>query len=253
MVKTTNILDYIVHMANCVEFDNPDVSISQLIYEHYDEMANLTFEETLEKLHVSRQRFKKYIYQIGCKNYTEFKDDIIYNRIFRMKLIKERYYQFDQERCEKAFGKIRTAPIDMNMLDTICKKIYESQRMIFYGSPTLLNLLFDFQIDMRMFGKPILISSVNNSKVLAPQEHDLIGICTATGRLLGCCDAQFEEKVLKSKQTKILFTKDNNTYPNVDYVLPMLTENDYYEMHYVFLFYIDMIKTRYYELFVKGN
>ncbi|MGN1181706.1 MAG: hypothetical protein ACI4SR_01775 [Faecalibacillus sp.] len=123
--------------------------------------------------------------------------------------------------------------------------------MIIYGSPTLLNLLFDFQIDMRIFGKIIFTSSVNSDKILIPKQNDLIGLCTATGRLFGCCDAQFQDLVLNNENLKILFTKDNIKYEGIDHTLSMETENDYYEMHYVFLFYFDLIKTRYYELYIK--
>ena len=114
-----------------------------------------------------------------------------------------------------------------------------------------LNLLFDFQVDMKMFDKTVLLSSVNNGKILVPKNNDLIGLFTATGRLLGCCDAKFQEVVLDTKNTKILFSKSQINSEYIDFSFSMDTDNDYYEMHYVFLFLFDLIKTRYYELYIK--
>ena len=47
----------------------------------------------------------------------------------------------------------------MNDIDGICYEINKHDRFIVYGSPTLLNLLFDFQVDMKMFDKTVLLSS----------------------------------------------------------------------------------------------
>lgn len=57
----------------------------------------------------------------------------------------------------------------MNDIDGICYEINKHDRFIVYGSPTLLNLLFDFQVDMKMFDKTVLLSSVNNGKILVPK------------------------------------------------------------------------------------
>ena len=114
-----------------------------------------------------------------------------------------------------------------------------------------LNLLFDFQVDMKIFDKTVLLSSVNDGKILVPKNNDLIGLFTATGRLLGCCDAKFQEIVLDTKNTKILFSKAQINSEYVDFNFSMDTDNDYYEMHYVFLFLFDLIKARYYELYIK--
>lgn len=251
MARTTIKLEYILKMANNVEFDNTDVYISRLLYEYYNEIPNYTLDKMLDILNVSKQRFKRYINQIGCKNYTELKDEIIFDQIVRMTQIKERYYHFRKDNLLSAIEKMRKKPIDLKQIDIICQIIHDSNRMIIYGSPTLLNLLFDFQIDMRIFGKIIFTSSVNSDKILIPKQNDLIGLCTATGRLFGCCDAQFQDLVLNNENLKILFTKDNIKYEGIDHTLSMETENDYYEMHYVFLFYFDLIKTRYYELYIK--
>ena len=107
MAKTTIKLEYILKIANNVEFDNTDVYISRLLYEYYNEIPNYTLDKMLDILNVSKQRFKRYINQIGCKNYTELKDEIIFDQIVRMTQIKERYYHFRKDNLLSAIEKMR--------------------------------------------------------------------------------------------------------------------------------------------------
>ena len=73
-------------------------------------------------------------------------------------------------------SQLRHHLINMDEIDKICKQINEHERFIAYGSPTLLNLLFDFQVDMKIFDKTVLLSSVNNGKILVPKNNDLIDL-----------------------------------------------------------------------------
>ena len=251
MSKTNLTIEYILKAANNMEFDNSDTYISRIPFEHYNKIPTYTLENIVTVLNVSKPKFKTYLNQLGCKNYTSFKDEVIFERIIRIKQIKDRYELFEKDKIIKIMNQFRKQPIDMNKVDKICKQINEHERFIVYGSPTLLNLLFDFQVDMKIFDKTVLLSSVNDGKILVPKNNDLIGLFTATGRLLGCCDAKFQEIVLDTKNTKILFSKAQINSEYVDFNFSMDTDNDYYEMHYVFLFLFDLIKARYYELYIK--
>lgn len=251
MVKTTIKLDYILQTANNIEFNNTDVYISRIIYEHFNHIPDYSLEKMLSILNVSRQCFKKYINQIDCKSYTEFKDEITFDLIVRLNQIKTRYQLFEKDKLINVFNELTHKQLHIDTVDAVCKKMHEANRIIMYGSPTLLNLLYDFQIDMRVFDKVVLTSSVNSNKIIPPQENDFIGICTSTGRLFGCCDAQFQDMVLNADNFKVLFTRNQIKNSKMDMILSMDTTNDYYEMHYMFLFYFDLIKTRYYELYIK--
>lgn len=251
MSKTNLKIEYILKAANNIEFDNSDTYISRMLFEHYNKIPTYTLENIVTVLNVSKPKFKTYLNQLGCKNYTSFKDEIIFEKIIRIKQIRDRYEMFKKDKIITIMNQLRKHPIDMNEIDIICKQINEHERFIVYGSPTLLNLLFDFQVDMKIFDKTVLLSSVNDGNILEPRNNDLIGIFTATGRLLGCCDAKFQEIVLDTKNTKILFSKDKIYSEYVDFNFSMDTDNDYYEMHYVFLFLFDLIKARYYDLYIK--
>lgn len=254
MARTTLALDYILMMANNFEFNNSDIYISRKLFENYDKIINCSLNELLELLNVSKSAFKKYYQMLGYQTYTELKDEFIFLNIFRTKQIQTRYNLFDQEQRIKDMERLRNGkPIDMDLINQICQEIHQCDRIIFYGSPTLLVKLFDFQLDMRIFNKTVLLSSVNENKILKPQANDLIGICTATGRLLDSCDAEFKELVLDTKNNKLIISRQKINNIKVQYNLAIDTKNDYYEMHYLFLFYLDLIKIRYYELYIKGR
>ena len=189
--------------------------------------------------------------------YTSFKDEVIFERIIRIKQIKDRYELFEKDKIIKIMNQFRKQPIDMNKVDKICKQINEHERFIVYGSPTLLNLLFDlcFSKSSSLYNEWLEKGFINETfSASFTQERDyafiLMGLFTATGRLLGCCDAKFQEIVLDTKNTKILFSKAQINSEYVDFNFSMDTDNDYYEMHYVFLFLFDLIKARYYELYM---
>ena len=228
MSKTNLKIEYILKASNNIEFDNIDTYISRKIFEHYNKIPTYTLENILTILNISKLKFKTYLNQLG-----------------------DRYESFEKNKIIQIMSQLRHHLINMDEIDKICKQINEHERFIAYGSPTLLNLLFDFQVDMKIFDKTVLLSSVNNGKILVPKNNDLIGLFTATGRLLGCCDAKFQEVVLDTKNTKILFSKSQINSEYIDFSFSMDTDNDYYEMHYVFLFLFDLIKTRYYELYIK--
>ena len=143
MSKTNLTIEYILKAANNMEFDNSDTYISRILFEHYNKIPTYTLENIVTVLNVSKPKFKTYLNQLVCKNYTSFKDEVIFERIIRIKQIKDRYELFEKDKIIKIMNQFRKQPIDMNKVDKICKQINEHERFIVYGSPTLLNLLFD--------------------------------------------------------------------------------------------------------------
>ena len=70
--------------------------------------------QTLELLNVSKQCFKKYILQIGCDNYSELKDEMVFDKIIRMNQIKMRYRDFQKEKLLSIMNALRNNPIDLH-------------------------------------------------------------------------------------------------------------------------------------------
>jgi hypothetical protein len=240
-------------MANSFDFDNNEVFISKELLEIYNEIPQYSLPQVLEKLNISQLNLRKYLLQIGCKTYSEFKEEISFEKAVRFEQFLQRYENFNQDKIISIMESLKEGKIDMAQMEDICHLIHNSERLIVYGSPTLLNLFFDFQVDMKIFGKTVLMSSVNEGKMIIPKENDCVVICSATKRLLACCGAVFKKIVLEAPNKKIFMTKDKVVDEKMDYCLSTDTDNDYYEMHYMFLLYLDLIKTRYYELYIAGG
>lgn len=77
MGKTNLKIEYVLKAANNIGFDNIDTYISKIIFEHYNKIPTYTLEKMLSILNVSKPKFKAYLNQIGYKNFTAFKDEII--------------------------------------------------------------------------------------------------------------------------------------------------------------------------------
>lgn len=139
MSKTNLKIEYILKASNNIEFDNIDTYISRKIFEHYNKIPTYTLEDILTILNISKLKFKTYLNQLGYKNYTAFKDEVIFERIVRLKQIRDRYESFEKNKIIQIMSQLRHHLINMDEIDKICKQINEHERFIAYGSPTLLN------------------------------------------------------------------------------------------------------------------
>lgn len=98
MAKTTLILEYILKMANNVEFDSDEVYISRKLFEYYQDIPDYSLNKTLDIMKVSKTSLKKYLQQLGLHSYTDLKDEIRFEQIIRMKQLMTRYRLFNQQK-----------------------------------------------------------------------------------------------------------------------------------------------------------
>ncbi|WRK53476.1 hypothetical protein SD457_26265 [Coprobacillaceae bacterium CR2/5/TPMF4] len=62
--------------------------------------------------------------------------------------------------------------MDIKIIDDICYQIKKCNRVILYGSESMVSLTHDFQIDMRLLGKLVVRSSLNEDKAIFPNTDD---------------------------------------------------------------------------------
>lgn len=119
-----------------------------------------------------------------------------------------------------------------------------------YGSSSLLQLSYDFQVDMRMAGVKVIHSSLVDHNMIYPEDNDLIFICSFNGRIFSLQKGKALEVILLSDHQKVVIAKDEvNRNLEKSEVLLLNTLNDTYEAHYIYLYYLDMIKTCYFEMY----
>lgn len=71
-----------------------------------------------------------------------------------------------------------------------------------------------------------------------------------TGRIVNVLGESTRINITNSINKKLLITQ-NNPIITADYILRLNMKNEYYETYYIVLFYLDVIKTRYYYLYYK--
>lgn len=114
----------------------------------------------------------------------------------------------------------------------------------------MVSLTHDFQIDMRLLGKLVVRSSLNEDKAIFPNADDFICFFSLTGRIVNVLGESTRINITNSINKKLLITQ-NNSIITADYILRLNMKNEYYETYYIVLFYLDVIKTRYYYLYYK--
>lgn len=255
MIKSVTLLDSILDIANCVDREDNDVYIARKIMEHCLDIKNLSLEDFLALTNISASRFKKFYSNFDCSSYTLFKEQIsLWCDIRRQQIINacqwQKQYQLAQVMKRLTAYDDLDDFLNIELIDEICYQIYHSKRIIMYGAMGMLNLTHDFQIDMKIFGKDFIRSSMYEEHLIVPQDGDFVWLFSMLGRMLQMAGTSARLKIFNSSCKKLLITQHKALLEN-DYCLSLNTVNDYYEGQYVFMYYLDIVKTRYYELYIK--
>ncbi len=245
-------IEYIIQSSNNFEYCGMDTYISRKLMIHFQNIPNYTLDKLLNILHVSKPLFTEYYKKIGYISYSDLKEEFAFTKIARMKQIIERQRMFDIEKVGGILNGLTKQRINMDKLHIVADLVHRSNRVIFYGSPTMLTKIHDFQVDMTIFGKVILTSSIRKKQIIIPNDDDLIVLCSARGRILYENNEDFVNNILCGKNNKVLFSQKKLNDVRVDVNIYSDTDDDYHEMHYLFVYYIDVISKLYYEKHVRG-
>lgn len=245
----------IINIINCADIQDTHYTIARNIFSSYDDIPRMTLQEIADYAHVSTPVFRKFIKQLGFMNYYDFISDIKLSKGIRTLQFEERYLAFDREKL----GGVLTAltvdkqPFSLSVIDTICKLIYESEKVVMYGATALLTLALEWQVDMRIImGKEIVHNPTINPNIIIPNKQDVIWICSLTGRIFNAHNIELHTYVFSSEAKKIMVTKKHTMKQmNSDIEIILDVNNEVAEAQYLYLYYLDCIKYRYYELYIK--
>lgn len=257
MLNVISIMEIILDIANCTESQDNNKYIAMKVIEYSQQLPDMPLDDFLFKTHINANQFKKFYQLFNYHTYTKFKEAIQLWNNTRKKQYLERYAQTDLNKLSHVIYQLTdyhhySEFINEKLIDDICYEINHSKRMILYGSVGLLNLTHDFQIDMNLFGINVLRSSLDKSKAIFPKNNDFLCFLSMTGRIFNTLETKTNIDIINSTQKKLLISQHAHIISS-DYFLSINTSSDYYENKYVLMLYFDLIKTRYYELFVKEN
>lgn len=255
MISNITLLDSILDIANCVDIDDNNTYIARKIFEYCDVIKDMSLEMFLDESEVNGSHLKRFYRLYDCNSFSIFKERIgLWCEIRKQQVIKECYWQRQVELAQLMFKLTNYSKFDdffdIDKIDAICHQIYSSDKVIMYGAMGMLNMTHDFQIDMKIFGKLFVRSSMYEENAVIPSNDDFIWIFSMMGRSVNMVGSTLRTKIINSSCKKLLITQHKSLLES-DYLISLNTDNDYYEGQYVFIFYLDMIKTRYYELYVK--
>lgn len=255
MISSITLLDSVLDVANCVDINDNNAYIARKVIENCIWIKDMSLEDFLEITNISGSQFKRFYKLYDCNNFSIFKERIgLWCDIRREQIIKQCQWQKQESLARIMFNLTNYSDFNdffnVEKIDAICKQIYQSKRVVMYGAMGLLNLTHDFQIDMKLFGKDFIRSSMYEDNVIIPNQNDFIWIFSMIGRGINMSGSILRTKVINSLCKKLLITQHGALLES-DFLISLNTDNDYYEGQYVFMFYLDVIKTRYYELYIK--
>lgn len=255
MISSITLLDSVLDVANCVDINDNNAYIARKVIENCIWIKDMSLEDFLEITNISGSQFKRFYKLYDCNNFSIFKERIgLWCDIRREQIIKQCQWQKQESLARIMFNLTNYSDFNdffnVEKIDAICKQIYQSKRVVMYGAMGLLNLTHDFQIDMKLFGKDLIRSSMYEDNVIIPNQNDFIWIFSMIGRGINMSGSTLRTKVINSLCKKLLITQHGALLES-DFLISLNTDNDYYEGQYVFMFYLDVIKTRYYELYIK--
>ena len=257
MIKNITLLDSILDVANCVDINDNNTYIARKVIENCVWLKDMSLEDFLETTNINGSQFKRFYKLYDCNNFSILKERIgLLCDIRKEQVVKQCQWQKQEPLARVIFNLTNYNDFNdffnVELIDRICKQIYQSKRIIMYGAMGLLNLTHDFQIDMKLFGKDFIRSSMYEDKALVPQKDDFVWLFSMMGRTMNMVGTTMRLKIFNGPCKKLLITQHGALLES-DFLISLNTDNDYYEGQYVFMFYLDMIKTRYYELYIKEN
>lgn len=255
MIYTMTILDNVLDIANNFNISSNDRYIAYKLFEYCDEIEKMTLTEFLDKINVSTSQFKKFYQNLNCNNYNALKKNITLWCQIRLEQLTTRCNWQNIIKTSNILINLTNYKsveefLDIKIIDDICYQIKKCNRVILYGSESMVSLTHDFQIDMRLLGKLVVRSSLNEDKAIFPNTDDFICFFSLTGRIVNVLGESTRINITNSINKKLLITQ-NNSIITADYILRLNMKNEYYETYYIVLFYLDVIKTRYYYLYYK--
>ena len=243
-------LDYIIKVANNSEFPNEDSQIARSLISHFEELPELNLSGFVFVSSLSKANLINFYNRLGYTNFPEFVEDIFIGVDARKRQISLRYGSFDIAAVLARMAMFANQKFeDLDLIDKICTEISKSGRIVCLGAVGQTTLLQDFQHDLLLMKKEVVIGSIIEGHDVILKDDDLVFLFSASGRILYLAPNQFKHEVFTSPNQKVLFSQQSMIAPGNTTVLPTNAPDDYFTHRYVVEHYLDLIRVRYYELY----
>lgn len=230
--------------------------IAKYIIEHILHFEDVALQEIADGCFVSVPTVKQFFKRFNYSNYTAFKTRLLGERDSRKDQIYRGYQEYNLGCLQTIAEQLSCLPLCLQeTIDMMIEEISKCRRIIVIGSPTIVPILANFQTDMTIMGKMVVLSSLVKGNGADFDEDDLIVMISGTGRLFSSEDA-LNDLLGHSRNRIIVFSGDTSIQSsyNIIHKVNIVTRNEMFETEYLLLYYFDVLRWTYYkEKYEKMN
>lgn len=250
------LLNYFINIVNSSNNQDINYHIARYMVDHYMEMENITLQMIADACYVSVPTVKNFFKQFGYRNFVMVKERILREQHIRSTQILHSYEQLDQRHLQSTMMLLSDCTqielfLQNHKLTHIVDLMEHSGRILIFGSLSLTQLLVNFQTDLIVMGKRVMVSSLIPENLQKIESDDLVLIISGSGRAL------YAEHIIDFmqhiKNPIVVISGDHESvyaFSIVEKVF-LWAKNELFDAEHLILFYFDMLRLYYYESYGK--
>lgn len=249
------LLAYFLNIVNNFNGDDLFYHVAKFMLEHLADFDAMSLQDLADGSHVSVPTVKQFLRRFDYSNYTAFKRRVLGERDSRLDQIRRGYDLCDMTLLTGIAQSVSNAPLAApETMDAIVDELVRCGRVIVIGSPTIVPVLSNFQIDLSVMGKPVILSSQIKSHIVDFRPDDLILLISGTGRLF-LSEDHLQSILGQSRNRIVIFSGGAGVQVpyNVAAQADLSTDNEMFQVEYLLMAYFDMLRCGYYRRIYGGK
>ena len=240
------LLSRILTYMNGTLFNDFYYKIATFIIEHYLEMENMSKEEFLKAGPFKEVELNSFMGAFGFEDYEEFQLKLYNDYQTRLNQIRVRLFDITPQKFLKKMDMTIEEKKLQDLVSEVCKKFYESKRIVIMGALYPLSLSVELKTDMITFVKPFV--QYHSYDPLTFTKDDVVIVVSATGRALRNMKKNMADAHIENAYSLLL--TQNKKYVNekeVSKVLVLPGRFDSVDFNYQLMSIYDLLRLRYFQ------
>lgn len=250
------LLNYFITIANNSNNQDANYAIAKYVIDHYMHIDSITLQELADACYVSVPTVKNFFKQFGYSSFTLVKKRIQQDQRIRRTQIEQFYDKLNLKHLQEVMLSLSVCDhmelfLQEHTIKHIVDMIAQSKRILVFGSLSFTQLLVNFQTDLIVMGKRIIVSSLVEENLEKIEVNDLVMIISGSGRVLFA--ETLIDRMQKIKNQIVVISGDHESvyaFPISEKIF-LWAENEMFDAEHFVLFYFDMIRYYYYQKYGK--
>lgn len=241
------LLSRILSYMNGMLFNDSNFNISLFIVNHYIEMENISEQDFLSQGHFKKEELQQFVNAFGFDNYDTFRQKLIEDYSIRLNQIRVRLFNVTPQKFLAKMDMTIEEKELQDLVVEICRRFYESKRIVIMGALYPLSLSIELQTDMITFGKPFI--QYHDCHPIQFTKDDVAIVVSGTGRALDHMHHSMQESHIENAY-HVLLTQ-NKKYARLNEenlkVLVLPGRYDSVDFNYQLMAIFDLVRLRYFQ------